>query len=358
MKTNRRDRGLRPFAVLTFPGLGEIAARELAGLRPSGVTARRLPNYDVLSFVLGAAGAEGLARLRTVEDILLLAAPPLAVGRFADLRALDGVVTREFLLEGVALRNRLFRPPAPRHPSYYCFVKQDRDYDLYRKRIASHVNDLVGRCFPKWRCADPAALEVWGLHVGGSLELGVRLTDASFRYRGLPPPERPGALRPTIAAAMVLLADPKPGETIIDPMCGTGTVLLEGVGREPGATWMGGDADAGAVGMAAERLCGTPVQVTAWDARRLPCAPGSADAVVCNLPFGRQFAADGPRGEFYAGLVSHWLRVLRRGGRMVLLTSAGRDLAQAVEGLPCRSRALGRVRVLGLWAELVLITAD
>jgi 23S rRNA G2445 N2-methylase RlmL len=39
--------------------------------------------------------------------------------------------------------------------------------------------------------------------------------------------EHDAALRPTVAAAMVRLADPEPGDRVVDPLCGSGTIPIE-----------------------------------------------------------------------------------------------------------------------------------
>ena len=49
--------------------------------------------------------------------------------------------------------------------------------------------------------------------------------DAPFRAQRTV--ERPGSLPPTIAAALAFLGNPAPGETILDPVCGSGTLLAE-----------------------------------------------------------------------------------------------------------------------------------
>ena len=43
----------------------------------------------------------------------------------------------------------------------------------------------------------------------------------------------PCTLRPTIAAGLVMLADLQPGDLVLDPMCGTGVISLEGCQMGP-----------------------------------------------------------------------------------------------------------------------------
>jgi hypothetical protein len=259
------------------------------------------------------------------------------------------------VLNGVRLKNALWGSGKRRSHTFACFVKQDRDRDVRRKSIAGKVVDRVGSCFPRWRQADPAELEFWGFYVGEVLHLGLRLSDERMKYRGKAPQRRSGALRPTIAAALALLAEPKPGSLVVDPMCGTGTVLEEAFAREKGARYLGGDSAQDAVELARQRLKGYGIAVERWDARRLPLEEGAIDCVVCNLPFGKRYSTPGENPSLYRALVSHWRTKLKVRGRMVLLTGDSRALEGCLAGLGMGWRRECRVKVLGAWATVYVV---
>src|SRR5439155_16518616 len=100
--------------------------------------------------------------------------------------------------------------------------------------------------------------------------------------------------RPTVAAAMVRLLDVEPRQTLLDPMCGAGTILAEqlALGRhEQGAKVrvVGGDLDSAALRQASVNLKSVGrAHLVRWDATRLPLADAGVDAVVSNPPFGVQ----------------------------------------------------------------------
>jgi SAM-dependent methyltransferase len=70
------------------------------------------------------------------------------------------------------------------------------------------------------------------------------------------------------------------------------------------------------------------------DARDLPVRSGSVDAVLCDLPFGRQHGSPEGNVALYPAVLSEVMRVLRPAGRAVLLTddASSRVLIAAVGG--------------------------
>src|SRR5690606_3749488 len=104
--------------------------------------------------------------------------------------------------------------------------------------------------------------------------------------------ERPGALKPSVAAAMLVLAAVQPAHRLIDPCCGSGTILIEA--GLLGANAQGGDLDAEAVAAARAnaQAAQIAIPIEQWDARSLPLPPASVDRVVSNLPWGRQVEVD------------------------------------------------------------------
>jgi len=110
---------------------------------------------------------------------------------------------------------------------------------------------------------------------------------------------QPGSMDPLLARAVANVAGAAPGRRVLDPMCGTGGVLVEA--GLVGADVVGVDAQAKMAGGARENLAhfldgDHPNAVTDagdWhvcrgDATRLPLVDGAVDAVVFDAPYGRQ----------------------------------------------------------------------
>lgn len=151
--------------------------------------------------------------------------------------------------------------------------------------------------------------------------VGVRLAAKPLHRRSYKQEQRPGSLKPPVAAALLELLHLQAGETLLDPCCGAGTILVEAARR--GGLAQGGDSDADAVAATRVNAGNAAVAVTAevWDARSLPLADGSLECIACNLPWDRQVSIDGDEAEFYAQLSAEMERVLRPGGRIALLTN-------------------------------------
>ena len=314
------------FALLTFAGLAEVSLQEVAERKDITYQVDRLPNYDLVRCTFVPEDIFRLEKLRTVEDVFWLIANPQRVTVKKDLGKLDKLVCRRSLLKGLELKNRLFRPKKPKQPTF-------------------NAN------FPKWKNSDPAAIEIWGFYIDQKLHLGFRLSDNRMRYRAQKPVSRQAALRPTIAAALMRAASPRYGERVLDPMCGTGTILSEGIALNTGAVFIGGDSDRQAIKLAKESLSRTNVSLQQWDATRLPVNSSTIDCIVCNLPFGQQFSAQKDNQDLYPMLIDNWMIQLKAKGRMVLLTADSTNLENSFQRQNLRWQVAWKVKVLGVWAN-------
>jgi 23S rRNA G2445 N2-methylase RlmL len=205
-----------------------------------------------------------------------------------------------------------------------------------------------------------AAVEVWLTIHGATAVCGVRLSDRTMRHRTYKDEHRPASLRPTLAAAMVRLAEVRDDHVFLDPMCGAGTILAErlAVARRTAnetARLCGGDIDLSALRSARANLR-RPEQVllARWDATRLPLPGGSVDRIVTNPPFGKQMSDPASIGPLYRAALREYDRVLRPGGRAVFLVSEAAVLREAARAVGWKQIRQLRVRVLGQPAEVTV----
>jgi tRNA (guanine10-N2)-dimethyltransferase len=139
--------------------------------------------------------------------------------------------------------------------------------------------------------------------------LGWQVAQSERDYGQRKPTDRPffqpGSMAPLDARALANIAGARPGATLLDPMCGTGGVLIEG--GLVGASLVGVDAQEKMVRGARENLRAylnsasdadsepdtrpvstDHVNVLRGDATRLPLRDGAVDGVVFDAPYGRQ----------------------------------------------------------------------
>jgi len=135
--------------------------------------------------------------------------------------------------------------------------------------------------------------------------------------------EREGSLPPTIAAAMAFLANPRDGEMVLDPVCGSGTLLAEVHAYAPAAHLIGIDSDTGAINAARRNLGHVEgIRLSTGDARATGLPAGSIGLFVANLPFGKQFGSRSQNQELYRDILHEIVRLGRpEGWRAQLLTS-------------------------------------
>jgi len=150
------------------------------------------------------------------------------------------------------------------------------------------------------------------LAVEADREFGADPTDRPFF--------QPGSMDPHLARALVNVAGARPGATVLDPMCGTGGVLVEA--GLVGADVLGVDVQEKMVEGSRENLgaalgTGDTTSDVDWgiargDARDLPVADGAVDAVVFDAPYGRQSKVEGDLGDLLSEALQEARRVAPR----------------------------------------------
>lgn len=310
---------MTPVFALTTRGLEDVAASEMAAL--PDVTLRDTGYRRVAAECAGSP--VGLLGLRTVDDAYLELDRWRGIGHTRDMLAVIREAARELDIEYAAEVIGALRdvPAAPLFSVTASFVgKRNFNVDEIKRAIGQGV--ATGTDWKYTPDDETAAFNVRVFIDHETAIVGVRLGRKPLHERGYRAVERMGALKPPVAAAMVRLAEVKAGQSVLDPCCGSGTILLEAAAM--GADASGGDFDAQAVQdtRANMRAVDAHLRVEHWDARRLPLEDASVDAVVSNLPWGRQILLDEALSALYAEVCLEIERVLRPGGRAVLLTTS------------------------------------
>jgi len=357
-----------PYYAQTMPGVEEIAWLEIRKRLKDAHFQRYLfakEQNGIVVFDYSGPAAD-LLKLRTTEDVFMQIAYHDELTRLRrDLRGLhDLIANSETFGRAVNDYLRVRRLSAP--PTYRVISRQYGKFEYSRKDLTATVWRSLKERYPRWTpVADDAQIEVWANLLGSQLLIGMRLSDRTMRHRFERKVELPASLRPSVAAAMVFLTDPQPGDVFLDPMAGSGTILYERQQAGKFAALLGGDIDPERVDAARKNVRGTRKKPTAgdklpdirqWDARHLPLEDASVDKIATNPPFGKQLRGAQTPAKLYPPILAELQRVVRPGGRIVLLTSEYDLIKEEVRKLPRLTITTGySVAVLGVWGRIYII---
>ncbi|KAF7661710.1 hypothetical protein LDENG_00255530 [Lucifuga dentata] len=183
--------------------------------------------------------------------------------------------------------------------------------------------------------------------------VGIALTEESLHRRNITH-FGPTTLRSTLCYGMLRLCRPQESDIILDPMCGTGAIPLEGAIEFYRSFYIAGDNNDMAVNRTLNNIChiqkqrgdkgsasGLPIDTVRWDLCSLPIRSSSVDIVITDMPFGKRMGSRKKNWDLYPSCLREMARVCRPGsGKAVLLT----------QDKKCFTKALTRMG--GLWRRL------
>jgi 23S rRNA G2445 N2-methylase RlmL len=358
------DKQVRYYAQ-TMPGIEEIAWLEIRSRLPQAKFVEYLfakEQNGIVVFDYEGATAD-LLQLRTVEDVFLQALSVNKVSRnWQDIGLITDLVQKseEF---GRAVNNFLRYRKFPAPPTYRVISRKYGQHPYRRKDFAEAILKGMKARYPRWTPrADDTEVEVWANLLGSHLLCGLRLSDRTMRHRFAKKVELEASLRPSVAAAMVFLTNPEANDIFLEPMCGSGTLLLE---RRTGPyrQLLGGDILSDRAWAARQNLLERrqrsqvrPVSIYQWDARRLPLASGVIDKVATNLPFGKQIGSPQQVARLYPAFFAEVARVLRPNGRAVVLSSEYELVKESVRRQDNLEIVTGySIAVLGQWGRIYIV---
>jgi tRNA (guanine6-N2)-methyltransferase len=362
---SRRQRPLRLrrrlFIAQTQPGFESVAWSEIHARIPQAREfARRAVADRAGMTIFSSERTEPLRALRCSEDILALVGYSGDIG--ADAAALDRVrrTVREAPFMADALGARIVFDPtarAGRRLRFRVVARQAGEHDYRRVDLKRTVERAMEeRGDHTWRLDEQDAdVELWVTLLGAELMVAVRLSDERMRHRDYKVAHRPGSLRPAVAAAMAWLSEPRDDDIVLDPFCGTGTILIERAHLGRYAMLIGADRDPAAVRAALQNIGPRykPIEIHGdWDAGAMPIGDGSVNKIVTNLPWGIRHGSHSENRRRYGDWMAEMKRVLAADGKMVVLSAEWRLMRDAIERAGLVTEATMRVTILGVAASV------
>jgi hypothetical protein len=251
---------------------------------------------------------------------------PLAASRYFDVLAVDPAALDESLDGGVlgALN------PGDAGPVRFRVGDLGEDRWAMRDRLESGYG---------WSNSPNA----WDVNVEpGGAEIGALYLTQRFGELH----RTPASTNPVVAAVLTRLAKIEPGQTVLDPFCGAGTLLVHAAEMARPGRLLGFDVQARWLRMSAENLRSRRITalLARADAACLPVAAGAADRVLANLPFGKRVGSHRVNARLYPAALAEIARVLPGNGRAVMLTDDKRLFRETVQ----------RTRLIRVIKEIVL----
>ena len=329
---------LPSYILHTLPGFDAIVSEELKTLPGDAHIGDHVTHAgrNGMTVITYAGDVADLLALRTVDDVFLL------IHHFTQLppqyHALK--IIRDKLMNTPLIANatRQVRALYPKRGGegklrFRVVALQQGEMPYRRVDLQEAVEKAITqRTDFRWRESEDG-LEFWVTQIGTEAFVALRVSDETMRHRQYKINHIAASLRPTAAAAMVLLTKPKPTDVFLDPMCGAATTLIERALHSRYAQLLGGDMSEDAVAQALANIGPRykPIHIQQWDARQLPIDEQSVTAVTCNLPFGVQISTPEDNRRLYPAVVKELRRVMTVGARAVLLTSDMRAINRALE---------------------------
>jgi tRNA (guanine6-N2)-methyltransferase len=339
------------------PGLESVAADEITRDLQGEV---KRTERGVVVFRLRAID-EDVLKLRTTEDIYLMAWGTNSLSfKAGDLETIKKWTAKKPDWPQLFRIHHAIRPKIKGKPTFHLVAQMTGEHGYRRVDALDAMADGLHGIIPVgWVPAEENAwLEIWMTINGKTAVSGLRLSDRTMRHRTYKTDHVAASLRPTVAAAMVRLAGIAPAMTVLDPMCGAGTILAEAIAlceqrRMRDVKYWGGDIDPNAIFCTQQNLGNRGEnKIVRWDAMELPLSGESVDRIVCNPPFGKQLSSPELIPDLYMDCAKEWDRVLRPGGRAVLLAAEQDELRTAVKPFNWKATKEIKVRVLGQSAVL------
>jgi len=231
--------------------------------------------------------------------------------------------------------------------------------------ISRVVGDEVGRILsengikPVVRLNSPTHVFRADL-IGEKFYLSLSLTgDQSRHIKALRMFEHPAALKTSLAAVMLRIAEYRDGETLIDPMCGSGTIPLEAAFTTVQGPIYCNDKSPRHIASARKNAMaagvGWRIKFSVSDAVELLAKEGNYDLIISNPPYGIRLGDPRTVRRLYERFAEAASNALSSNGRIVLITTEHKTLKKVAPKTRLRIVNERTVRHGDLWVRILTL---
>ncbi len=333
------------YYATTAGGLEEVALKDLKA-RLKGLKQVRMERdrRHGRVFFRYERSPRRLLELRSVENLfaLLLEIRGVTVGQPGLLRIAEQVAKVD-LAPAIALHDALYGEKPDFWFSLTCTAGRGHRFS------ASELHQVVQTVLcVKYGLEPEGEGPAYPLHLqvrGKRALFGLQLSERRMRDRDYRRANLPGGLTGSVAYCMALLGRVEGRDVCLDPMCGSGTTLIEAGQAFGPRALVGGDVTPEALDAARinAEAGDQKIGFVRWDAGGLPLKDASVDKLLCNLPYGKKTAHLHPQRQDL--LLREFARVLRPGRRAVLLTEDRETMQKALQAPSVPFRLLQRLPV-------------
>ncbi len=141
------------------------------------------------------------------------------------------------------------------------------------------------------------------------------------------------SLEPSLAYLMCFLSGMSSNDIFLDPMCGSGTIIIERALAGPYKKVIGSDIDRKAIQSAKINIKGVrqEIEIHQWDAISLPLKENSVTKVVVNMPYGIRVGKHDLNLKLYSLFFQELKRILRDKATIVVLTQEKKLIYQILK---------------------------
>lgn len=344
------------YYAIVVPGLEKVAWSEIQ----SNFQDIQLIDQGIGRIIFSYQEDPGdLLRLRSVEDIFVFVREISGLTRSRNsLGSIYGIVKGSDFEFASRLHKQAHRGKGRKNLTFKVSSNMKGRHN-FRRVDAQKAVELALVAKYGWRLQHEEPL----LEVRIDLEedkaiLGLKLSDEKMSNRTYKIFHLPASLKPTVAYCMAILSEPNPNDVFVDPMCGAGTIPIERAYAGAYKAIFAGDLKEAIVHSAKGNVSESKksIKMAVWDIFNMPLQNRSVDKVVCNLPFGKKIGSRSKNQMLYNVFFKETARILKPGGKAVLLTTEKELLQEIISQYPSmRIRRQLKIDLLGIKAFIYLI---